>query len=217
MISRVGKVDAVITDPPYGISHHNKRYKDLHPGNAPGVIAGDDSQELGQEMIDYFFQCGVPVLTFAHVDKPWRGPFRQKLFWHKGPAVGGGGDPCTTFKNCVELIQYGGFGPLNGKRGSNLLDFPITPQNMASHPHHKPLDLMLYLVEKFTKTGQRILDPFCGSGSTLQACQILGRESVGIEIDPHYAQICKEAIHFTERMKATSWQPNTNRPSTPLL
>ncbi len=53
-----------------------------------------------------------------------------------------------------------------------------------THPTQKPLGLMLELVEQFTEPGDLVLDAFCGSGTTGQACLRLGRRFIGIERDP---------------------------------
>ncbi len=86
-----GSVDAVVTDPPYGISYKNKR-RDVRPREFAPVLASDGSQLVGQAAIDSCFDLGLPVLAFAHHRKSWAGPWRQWLVWDKGGAVGGGGD-----------------------------------------------------------------------------------------------------------------------------
>jgi len=53
----------------------------------------------------------------------------------------------------------------------------------------KPVRLIAALLEKVTRRGDIVLDPFAGSGSTLIACELLGRRFLGLEIDPAYAQV----------------------------
>lgn len=57
------------------------------------------------------------------------------------------------------------------------------------HPTQKPLDLMKTLIELTTLEGHTVLDPFCGSGTTLLAAKELGRNFLGIEIDAAYVSI----------------------------
>lgn len=64
--------------------------------------------------------------------------------------------------------------------------------NSRVHPTQKPLDLMLELVSLFTDTDDLILDPFCGSGTTLVAALRLGRRAIGIEREPRWADLSRE-------------------------
>jgi DNA modification methylase len=59
------------------------------------------------------------------------------------------------------------------------------------HPTVKPVQLMEWLIQLMTKEGETVLDPFLGTGATAIACQNLGRECVGIEIDKGYFKIAK--------------------------
>lgn len=59
------------------------------------------------------------------------------------------------------------------------------------HPTEKPLALMIQLVQSVTAAGDSVLDPFCGSGSTLHACQRLNRRAVGLELDANYARLAR--------------------------
>jgi DNA modification methylase len=54
------------------------------------------------------------------------------------------------------------------------------------HPTQKPLPVLLPLVETFSAPGGLVLDPFAGSGSSLVAAKTLGRDWLGIELDPGY-------------------------------
>ena len=63
-----------------------------------------------------------------------------------------------------------------------------------SHPNQKPLGLMKWCVEKITKPGDTILDPFMGSGTTGVACVQTGRNFIGMEIEPKYYEIAEKRI-----------------------
>ncbi len=62
------------------------------------------------------------------------------------------------------------------------------------HPTVKPIKLMEWLADLTTKPGEVILDPFMGSGTTGLACQNLGRDFIGIELDPCYFEIARQRI-----------------------
>ena len=62
------------------------------------------------------------------------------------------------------------------------------------HPTQKPIVLMKWIIETYTRPGQVILDPFMGSGTTGVACVQTGRDFIGIEIDPGYFAIAERRI-----------------------
>jgi SAM-dependent methyltransferase len=62
------------------------------------------------------------------------------------------------------------------------------------HPARYPEELVSEFVLFFTKAGQLVLDPFCGSGATLVACHETGRRGVGLELAPRYVQVCRERL-----------------------
>lgn len=63
----------------------------------------------------------------------------------------------------------------------DVLDFPYTGNRL--HPTQKPLEILKPLVDTFCRPGGLVLDPFCGSGSSLVAACELGREFLGMELD----------------------------------
>ncbi len=62
------------------------------------------------------------------------------------------------------------------------------------HPTQKPLSVLLPLVQTFSPTQGTVLDPFAGSGSTLIAARALGRDYLGIELDPKYHAIASQRL-----------------------
>lgn len=63
------------------------------------------------------------------------------------------------------------------------------PSASRLHPTMKPIPLMARAIVNSTKKGQIVLDPFGGSGSTLIACEQMGRRCVTVELDTHYADV----------------------------
>lgn len=82
----------------------------------------------------------------------------------------------------------------------SVLKFAQEPNALGKlHPTQKPVDLLSWIVNSYSNPGDRVLDPFAGSGSTLVACVALGREAVGIELDPAY--------HATATWRVSNAQP----------
>lgn len=79
----------------------------------------------------------------------------------------------------------------------SVLTFPKDKQRSALHPTQKPIALLSYLIETYTRPGDLILDFAIGSGSTAVAAQQSGRRCIGIELDPEYVQIAKSRLAST--------------------
>ena len=63
------------------------------------------------------------------------------------------------------------------------------------HPTIKPLELVKRHLKHSSNEGDVILDPFCGSGTTLKACQELNRQYIGMEINEQYYKIAKDRLN----------------------
>ena len=88
-----------------------------------------------------------------------------------------------------------------GKYATNLLRVPSLKGNSkqkVGHPSQKPLALIEMLVSSSSRSGDWVLDPFLGSGTTGVVCQRLGRQWIGIEKDPEYCRIAKARIAAIE-------------------
>ena len=118
-------------------------------------------------------------------------------------------EPNAIIKNDMEFIlmqrKPGGYRqPTNGQRDESRLskkDFDawfqqiwnITGASTKNHPAPYPLEVALRLVQMFSFTGDTVLDPFCGSGTTMVAALKTGRNSIGVEIEPEY---CRMAARY---------------------
>lgn len=91
-----------------------------------------------------------------------------------------------------------------GKQMRNFWEIPVTPQRErvhGKHPSQKPLRLMERIVLAGTNRGDRVLDCFAGSGSTLLACDRLDRRWVGVERDGEYAVIAHRRLDDERRQR----------------
>ncbi|MBQ7738950.1 MAG: site-specific DNA-methyltransferase [Desulfovibrionaceae bacterium] len=120
-------------------------------------------------------------------------PLFEPILWFMKPYKIGG----TISSNVLEY-GVGAFNDLAWRKyneaSANMVKFKASHDDCGLHPAQKPLLLLEALIELTTKEGQIVFDPFCGSGSTLVAAKLLGRQFLGIENNEHYVKIAKERL-----------------------
>ena len=84
----------------------------------------------------------------------------------------------------------------------DVWDFKTVSPYPGKHPAEKPLPLLEHMITTSSRAGDRILDPFAGSGSTLEAARALGRKAVGIEKDEAYCEKIAERLACKELSNA---------------
>lgn len=82
----------------------------------------------------------------------------------------------------------------NGKMIFNSIPWIRDTQTPKIHPTQKPIDLLKELIRLFTDEGDIVIDPCAGSGSTLLACEMLGRKSFGFEIKKEFVKSFNENL-----------------------
>ncbi|MCP4650291.1 MAG: site-specific DNA-methyltransferase [PVC group bacterium] len=100
-------------------------------------------------------------------------------------------------KGCEELKEQYTPNSLSGGT-TKRLDGNKVSMNKNNHPTTKPLKLFFYLVTLGSREGDVVLDPFCGSGTTLLACKTLNRKYIGIEKEKEYYEIAKARLNSIE-------------------
>jgi hypothetical protein len=122
---------------------------------------------------------------------PWRA--LGGIYSLAGTGLGSWGFQC--FMHCAFYgpDPYGCTRP-NGKYGIYGND-----ANRVDHPCAKPINAMMWAVERASLNGETVLDPFMGSGTTGVACARLGRRFVGVEIEPRYFDIACRRIEQAQR------------------
>jgi len=199
IVPTLSLVDAVITDPPYGIAHSSN-----HGASWAGTqIAGDTDTTVRDQIIAPFGN----VAAFGSWKTPPIPNARGCLVFDKGPAFGMG-DLTFPWKGSFELIYVRGR-LWSGARDEGVLRDHIQvswESKGRSHPHQKPVSLIEALLLKLPE-GAVILDPFMGSGTTGVACLNLGRKFIGIEIEPKYFDIACRRIEEAHRQPRLFEEP----------
>jgi site-specific DNA-methyltransferase (adenine-specific)/modification methylase len=189
----IGKVDAVVTDPPYGIGFAHGG------GDKTGIGGGRYSTKFSGETIvgDSRPFDPTPLLATGAPAIVWGGnhfadklpPSACWLVWDKRAASGHTNDfaDCeiawTNQKGVARVFRHHWDGMMKAsERGAARV-----------HPTQKPVALMEWCLS-FLPDAQCILDPFAGSGTTGVACMNLGRRFIGIEIERKYFDIACERI-----------------------
>jgi DNA modification methylase len=176
------KVDAVVTDPPYGIGKDGqKRTTGSHGGRKAYEFLGWDQSRPEQELLWLLIQSGRHHVVWGGNYFADLFPARGKwLVWDKDQRIdqSDGELAWTSEEGALRIFDM--------NRAALLTDG-------AEHPTQKPLQLMKWSIEQlpFCET---ILDPFMGSGTTGVAAVKLGRKFIGIEIEPKYFDIACRRI-----------------------
>ncbi len=200
-------VDAVVTDPPYGVNYQSgRRYKSA---KLPKIV--NDERPFVWWLYDAFrlLKDGGAILCFCRWDvqdafrlaMEWAGfTIKSQVIWDR--QVHGMGDLKATFAPTHDVIWFGVKGRFKfpGKRPQSVIRIPRLSGQALIHPNEKPVDLMRWCVESVTPKGGTVLDPFAGSGSTLQAAVEEGRNAIGIELDPHYCEIIRQRMQEAVRV-----------------
>lgn len=202
VLPTLGRVDLVLTDPPFS----EKTHSEARTARNYGFSSGDTDRPLITfEPLDYEDICERLAMTdtrrwlvafmdwryiarLAEVPLPdyrfvrfgvWVKPNSAPQFTGDRPAQGWEGIAFLHWED-EKLCWNGG-----GSRA--VWTYPKEPNNQ--HPTQKPEALIRELIGLFSEVGDLILDPFMGSGTTLRAAKDLGRKAIGIEIEEKYCEI----------------------------
>jgi len=190
------KVDAVITDPPYGIGAGSgttslKRSKSVYDTEhftdsedyVRAIVIPAIIESLALANGRALITCGVRCM-FDYPRPRTIGGFYQPAGVGMSPWGFAGFNP----------VLFYGKDPRAGKGQSSVMTTLTERPSDDRHPCSKPLGAMVWMVNKGSLQNETILDPFMGSGTTGVACMNLGRKFIGIEIEPKYFDIACERI-----------------------
>jgi DNA modification methylase len=120
-------------------------------------------------------QIGFRVVGHLTFIKRYASSERFVRYRHENAYLLAKGTPATPSRTIPDVLEW--------KYSGNKL-----------HPTQKPVCVLSPLIDSFSEPGDLVLDPFCGSGSTLVAAQQQGRRYVGIELDRRYFELAKDRL-----------------------
>ncbi len=179
-------VDAVITDPPYGIGAGRER---PHNGWADYGIADWDLDRPPAEVFPLLLAAGeIQMIWGGNYFTDLLPPTMQWLVWDKGQRG-------FSLADCE-------FAWSSQRRAARIFTYARAQalQDGKEHPTQKPVALMEWCIAQ-AGNPQTILDPFMGSGTTGVACANLGRSFIGIEREPKYFDIACKRIENAYRQE----------------
>lgn len=193
------KADMLLTDPPYNVDYEGKTKDALKIKNDKM-----DNDTFRQFLRDAF-NCANSVMRGGAVfyiwhadsegynfrgacaDNDWK--VRECLIWHKNTMVLGRQDYQWKHEPCLYGWKDGASHLwASDRKQTTILNFD-KPARSELHPTMKPVGLFAYQISNNTHEGDNVLDLFCGSGTTLVACEQLKRRCFAVELDPKYADV----------------------------
>jgi DNA modification methylase len=189
---RGGSVDFVLTDPPY-LAHYCSRDGRKIANDTNGAWLKPAFGEIfrvlrrdsfcvsfyGWHQADKFIaawrEAGFRLAGHLTFTKQYPSTERFLQYHHENAYLLAKGNPPQPTKRIPDVIEW--------KYCGNKL-----------HPTQKPLCVLTPLLQSFSRPGDLVLDPFCGSGSALLAAKLQGRSFIGIELDSHYCIAARERL-----------------------
>ncbi len=122
-------------------------------------------------------------------------PLFEPILWFMKPYKLGGTLADNIVEHGVGAYNYNAWIEYN-YLSSNMIKVSSSAGDHGMHPTQKPVSLMESLIKLTTQEGQVVLDPFCGSGSTLVAAKNLNRKYIGIEYSEEFYAIAKARLEM---------------------
>ena len=181
--------DVVLTDPPYGIGLGYDQYQD----------SADNLEALIADVMPLMLAAAPVVALTPGIDNIWRyPPAKWVLCWYMSNACASRG--YWGFSQWQPLLVYG-TDPFLRRQMGRRPDVVITaaPNNGSDkrrgHPCPKPIEAWRKILMRVSPAeGELIIDPFMGSGSTLDAAKYTGRKAIGIELSEAYCEIAANRV-----------------------
>lgn len=182
-------VDAVITDPPYGVGR-DEGFEGFGGFGTPIARAqyqgGWDKERPSKEYFDNVLRIGYVVLIFGgNYFSDYLPVGTHWVVWDKKQTMPTFGDCELVWTNSLRKSVKWITREWNGLLGK---------EEKRQHATQKPVKIMAWLIENYTEVGATIFDPFMGSGTTGVACMQLGRNFIGCEINEKYFAIAEKRI-----------------------
>jgi site-specific DNA-methyltransferase (adenine-specific) len=190
-------VDFILTDPPYLVNYRDRTGRSVANDAGDGAWLKPAFRQMhrvlrpdslcvsfyGWNKVDLFMDAwkSAGFSVVGHI------VFRKRY---------GSNARFLSYRHESAYLLAKGRPPLPAAPVPDVLDWEYSGNQL--HPTQKPVQPLKTLIEAFTKPGDVVLDPFCGSGSTLVAAQELGRKFIGIELDEQHYRTASDRMRHRE-------------------
>jgi DNA modification methylase len=195
-------VDLILTDPPYGVRYRDRNGRTIANDDNLGGILGAFSDLYrvlrpnafcisfyGWGAVDEFFRAwsdaGFRAAGHMVFAKSYASSQRFLSAHHEQAYLLRKGHPARP-DHPIEDVQ------------------PWVYTGNKSHPTEKAVEMLMPLIRSFSRPGAVVLDPFSGSGSTLVASALLGRDYLGIELETRYCALARRRLAGVSRSQRPS-------------
>lgn len=204
-------VDLIVADPPYGIGEASKNHlsrgrhsfggnrQQLGPAKDYGHYEWDNKRITKDFFIEMIRISKHQIIFGGNYYTDYLPPTSSWIVWDKDNGNNDFADcelAWTSHKKAVRLFKW---------RWHGMLQEDMSNKELRVHPTQKPLALFKWILSKYSQKGSIILDPFLGSGTTLEACVQTRRMGLGFDLNPDYEVLIRSRL---ERAK-----PNTETES----
>ncbi len=221
--------DAVVSDPPFGISDKpfemGVRTSGRRGGDNTWHPESDWDKAIEPEWMPLCLASAPVVAWFGHwkaraqVEAHAGMPARAEIVWAKDMHCG---PPCPVARQDERIWLFSKAGIQCKRFDTTVWNEPVIPTwSKKLHKNEKPLRLMRRLVSLLLSPGQKLIDPFMGSGSTVVAAKEMGVLAIGIDKDERHVETAAKrlaqegAVRMTRRYQpytGRGWEPRSKEP-----
>lgn len=185
----------MVTDPPYGVEY-NAEWRETALGGkrAVGKVTNDQEADWREAWalfpgnIAYVWHAGRRAAEVQVSLEACDFVIRCQIIWAKNQFAIGRGDYHWQHEPCWYAVK--GSGNWQGDRSQTTLWQIDKPhKSETGHSTQKPIECMRRPIINNSSPGQAVYDPFCGSGTTIIACEKEGRSALTLEIEPKYCDV----------------------------
>jgi DNA modification methylase len=188
----------MVTDPPYGVDYDPEWRKEsgLNESKSMGRVRNDDRVDWTEAYrlfpgdVAYVWHAGRFAGDIAANLRTAEFDVRAQIIWRKQRFAISRGHYHWQHEPCWYAVREGRTSKWCGDRSqSTVWDISNRIEDHTEHSTQKPVECMARPVRNHGGKGDDVYDPFLGSGTTLVACEQLGRRCFGLELDPRYCDV----------------------------
>lgn len=184
-------IDLVLTDPPYGIGETAEKNATRNKLAQTTKFSHYDwdKQKIGNDYFSEIKRVSKNQIIFGgNYYGSILGDTSCYIVWDKENGENDFADcelAWTSFTTAVRRFKF---------RWAGMLQENMKNKELRFHPTQKPVEVMAWILKRYSKENELVFDPFIGVGTTAIACKLLSRNYIGCELSPEYVKIAEDRI-----------------------